>query len=100
MNQFERMAIFTVIENVEAQLRGLKSLIATAANMENPSEHKVTKTGDLRPKVSLDEKEDEDLEKALEYQRVEHAKQLSKEAEKHYQAEFNTVLSAMDTVNG
>lgn len=40
MNQFERLAIFTVLEGIEGQLRGLKTLLA--AGNSQPGQHVTT----------------------------------------------------------
>ncbi len=40
MNNFERVAIFTLIEGIEGQLRGLKTLLAAGGNQD--AAHKTT----------------------------------------------------------
>lgn len=42
MNQFERVAIYTTIESIETQLRGLKTLIAASSGVEDQQKKHVT----------------------------------------------------------
>lgn len=64
MNQFERVAIYTTIESIEAQLRGLKTLIAASSGVaEQGKTHKVTQT--MGDDGTLSEDEEQLLEKQL-----------------------------------
>lgn len=64
MNSFERVAIFTVIDNIESQIRGLKTLIA-ASNAGAMPDHKVTMVQQDPTSNELSEQEDDMLEKQL-----------------------------------
>ncbi len=103
MNHFERMAIFTLIENVESQLKGLKTLLAASANGIGaaPAEHKVTRTHQAIDSEELSEEDEDKLQETLELARTEAMARATKQAEAHFQAEWQTVSKKPDeTLNG
>lgn len=67
MNQFERVAIFTAIEGIEAQLRGVKALIAAAsgAPQGKAETHKTTSTLSDFESHELSDEEDQKLQAQL-----------------------------------
>ena len=67
MTPFERIAIFTMIEGIEGQLRGLKGLLASTANQASATTHKVTDT--LGSTGELTDDEEAKLAAALEADR-------------------------------
>lgn len=97
VNHFERVAIFTVVESIENQLKGLKTLIAASANSSSPEQnqqHRVTSTIPADSQELPDEDEDR-LAKILEEDRAE----LVKKAEAAFQKEFKSITSAMDKLD-
>lgn len=100
MNHFERMAIFTVVENVENQLKGLKALIAASSNSQPQSGvHKTTSTIPDDSQELSDEDEDR-LQKELELARKSEIERMRKEAEGHFQSEWSLTTQAMSSLDG
>lgn len=98
MNQFERTAIFTMIENIESQLRGLKTLIATAANV-NVAPGKSTKVETLNIDTEeLSDTEEKELTDIIEQARRAQTTLLAKRAEEHFQREFEHVADRVSKV--
>lgn len=90
MTVFERTAVFTVINNIEQQLQGLKTLLAAAG--QNGTERHVAprKSAETDPSsVYTTDKEDEAMSGLMnsEFARLE-AERLEKEAEAFVQARF------------
>lgn len=99
MNHFERVAIFTLIENMENQLKGLKTLIAASANQASTPQHKVTTTLDTDSNELSDSDEDM-LAKTLEAARKTQVERMSKAAETHFQAEWDLTAQGMSALDG
>jgi len=92
------MAIFSVLENMEGQLRGLKALIGMSNHATDPAvTHKVTKTNQVDPSSHLASEEDEAaLDKMMEEQRIETERLSSQAAEMHKQI----YAEVIDETNG
>lgn len=99
MNHFERVAIFTTIENIENQLRGLKTLIAASAAPDAKSTHKVTPTLDTDSHELSDDDEDR-LAKELEAARETEIQRMRKAAEATFQGEWAKTSDGMSKMNG
>ncbi len=101
MNHFERVAIFTLVENIENQLKGLKTLIAASANIAAPSggSHKVTQTIDHESHELSDDDEDR-LQAELEKARTVEIERMRKSAETHFQNEWDQGVKAMSDLDG
>lgn len=99
MNHFERVAIFTTIENIENQLRGLKTLIAASAAPHAPVTHKTTPTMD-HDSHELSEDDEEKLQKELEHARTVEIERMRKAAEATFQGEWAQTSDAMSKMNG
>lgn len=82
MNQIERIAVMTIIDNIEHQLRGLKTLLAASANQEHRSVSIPTMVSQDSPYASPDE--EKILEKELEGLRQREVERLQKQAESLY----------------
>lgn len=97
MNHFERTAIFTLVENIEGQLRGLKTLIAASGNSgpdPKAQAHKVTATIDQdSPELSQDE--EDRLTAELQLVRDSEIARMRKTAEGHFQKEWAATDAAM-----
>ncbi len=98
MNHFERMAIFTAIENLEAQLKGLKTLIA-ASNSPAEKSHKTTPILETDSLELSDEDEDK-LQKELEASRLAQIEKMRKAAEAHFQDEWSLTANTMASLDG
>ncbi len=110
MTPFERIAIFTLVENMENQLRGLKTLIAASANadVKTPA-HKTTSTLDAHDSYELSDEEEAELEAQLETARKIEIEKMRTKAEGAFQGLWddemevqkahnrNTNLSDLDT---
>lgn len=94
MNHFERVAIFTVIENMESQLKGLKTLIAAASSPTSTATHKTTSTMEHESQ-ELTEEEELRLEEALKAAQDKEIKRMSNSAEVHFQKEWDLQTRAM-----
>ncbi len=95
MNHFERVAIFTLVENIESQLRGLKTLLAASSNQGSPArEHKVTQTTDI-DSHELSDDEEAILQKTLEEARQAEIDRMRKAAENHFQKEWSLAAEGM-----
>jgi hypothetical protein len=57
MNHFERTAVFTMIETIEAQLRGLKTLIAASSNATAPAAKSTSTIGEVDSHMMTDDEE-------------------------------------------
>ena len=100
MNHFERVAIFTVIENLENQLRGLKTLIAASANgASDPTQHKVTATLEA-DSPELSEEDEDRLQRELELTRQREIERMRKTAETHFQKEWDLGVQGMASLDG
>lgn len=100
MNHFERVAIFTVVENMENQLRGLKTLIAAASSASSTSQpHKTTPTLDVDSQELSDEDEDK-LQEQIEKGRKLEIERMSKSAEVHFQKEWDIAAQVMSSMDG
>jgi len=88
MDQFERIAVVTIIDNIEHQLRGLKTLLAASANKRGP--HQTVKI----PQSSVDSQhyasEDEEADLALRLE--EESLRLKQDAEAHFAKEWQDGL--------
>lgn len=92
VNHFERVAIFTVVENIENQLKGLKTLIAASANATTPAgSHKVTRM-DEPDSNELSDDEDEKLEAVLNKAREEEVARMAQTAQAYFRKELDTVI--------
>lgn len=99
MNHFERVAIFTLVENIEAQLKGLKTLIAASSSQGGPANHKVTQTLETDSHELSDEDEDK-LQKQIEIARKDEVDRMRKTAEAHFQSEWDLGVKAMSNLDG
>lgn len=100
MNHFERVAIFTVIENLENQLKGLKTLIAASANEAAASTpHRVTSTLETDPQ-ELSEEDEDKLFTELELTRQRNIEGMRKTAEAHFQKEWDLGVQGMANLDG
>ncbi len=100
MNHFERVAIFTLVENIEGQLKGLKTLIAASANSGAPeTTHKVTQTLETESQELSDDEEDK-LYKEMEIARTKALENMSKQGEKVFQNEWELAAQGMAKLNG
>jgi hypothetical protein len=101
MNHFERIAIFTVVENIESQLRGLKTLIAASSSAQgpSPSTHKTTPTLDT-DSHELSDEDEEKLHRELELARTTEIARMRKEAEGHFQKEWEKTAQVMSDLDG
>lgn len=99
MNHFERMAIFTMVENIENQLKGLKSLIAASSSVTTTAPHKVTSTLE-QDSPELSEEDEDRLQAELENARKAEVDRMSKSAETHFQNEWDTAAKAMASLDG
>lgn len=95
MNNFERVAIFTAIENIETQIKGVKTLIAASSNQQPVGKHTVT-SGVQQDTDELSDEEEELLEKTLKEAGEREVQRMQKQAEVHYQKEFDIVLKSLD----
>ena len=98
MNHFERVAIFTVVEGIEKQLAGLKTLIAASAGYQ-ASEHKTTSTIPTDTHELSDEDE-EKLAKEIDAVRTAEVERMRKSAETHFQKEWDVAAKAMTNLDG
>ncbi len=99
MNHFERVAIFTLVDNIENQLKGLKTLIAASANVTTPTEHKVTTTLET-DSHELSESDEDMLAQGLEIARKANIERMSKTAETHFQQEWDLTSQGMSALDG
>ncbi len=100
MNHFERVAIFTLVENIENQLKGLKTLIAASANQGTSSaSHKVTPTLEMDSHELSDDDEDR-VERAISEAREEEVQKMRKSAEATFQTEWDATAQGMAKLNG
>jgi hypothetical protein len=99
MNHFERVAIFTLVENIEAQLRGLKTLIAASANQTPAATHKTTPTLDTDSMELSDEDEDK-LQKQIESARKAELERMAQTAQAHFQQEWDLTARTMADLDG
>lgn len=78
MNPIERIAIFTMIENIEHQLKGLKTLLAAGNSLGNPAQHKTTKVPiDHSDSIYASDEDEAQMKKEIEAQ----TEKLRKDAE-------------------
>ncbi len=98
MNHFERVAVFTVIENMESQLKGLKTLIAAASSPTSPATHKTTQTLETDSQ-ELSEEEELRLEEALKAAQDKEVKRMRQSAETHFQKEWDLAAKTMTTLD-
>jgi hypothetical protein len=99
MTAFERAAIFTMIEMMESQLRGLKGLIAASANAEMPaaSTHKVTNT--MASEGELSDEDEDRLEREIKAGQAAEIAKLSARAQDTYLGELSRAVGGGD-LNG
>lgn len=81
MNTFERTAIYTMLETVEAQIRGLKSMIAASSGTEAAKPAKTTSTLGNFDDQSLSDDEEALLERQLRAAREKSVRGLADEAQ-------------------
>lgn len=94
MNNFERIAVFTIIDNIEGQLRGLKTLLAASANPGvGSSTHKVHGTPENHLEMSDDE--EKILQQELTEAREKETKRMAAEAEKHFGKQWQDLHAEM-----
>lgn len=95
MNHFERVAIFTLVENIENQLKGLKTLISASANTGAPQQtHKTTALLDPESH-ELSEEEEERLQAEL----AANIERMRKSAESAFQGEWETVSKKLSDLD-
>ncbi len=100
MNSFERVAFFTMIENIENQVRSLKTLLAASASQgAGEAKHRVTATLD-HESHELSEEDEAKLEKELEIARTGEVDRMRKSAEAHFQDEWDKQAKAMASLDG
>jgi hypothetical protein len=100
MNHFERIAIFTAIESIESQLRGVKTLLAASANNGEPAkEHKVTRTLDVDSEELSDDEEDR-LHKEIKFAQEQEIERMRKSAESSFQNVWDETAKGMTTPHG
>lgn len=87
MNQFERVAVFTLIENIEHQLRGLKTLLA-AGNNAAQVQQKPTREPPPYDGAYATAKEEHDLELQIEKMREAQMLELQKQAESEFSKQW------------
>lgn len=99
MNHFERVAIFTLVENIENQLRGLKTLIAASANTGAPAEHKVSLPQEDDSYILSDEL-DAKLTEKLNEGLKEQVKTMAENAQNTFRSEWDLGVKAMSNLDG
>ncbi len=99
MTNFERVAIFTLIENVENQLKGLKVLLAASAapgvGGGSTSSHKVHGQPQETNEMTVDE--ENALESALKAARERENKAMANAAEREFGDQWREVQAEMGT---
>jgi hypothetical protein len=90
LNHFERVAIFTAIDSIETQLRGLKTLIAAAAGIDQQA-HRTTRTIDPDSNELSDIEEDR-LEKEIQRARTEELERMSKHAAGFFEEQWSDIV--------
>lgn len=80
MNNFERVAIFTMIEGIESQLRGLKTLLATNSNQEASKSYKVEQHDPFAPQ-HMSEQDELALAKKLNDEREAQVKSMAEQGQ-------------------
>lgn len=103
MNHFERVAIFTAIEAIENQIRGVKTLLA-ASSTNQPADtkgaHRVTRTSqDPIDSDELSEEDEAKLDEVLEAAREAHVGKLKHEAEAVFQEEWDKTAKTLATLD-
>lgn len=100
MNHFERVAIFTLVENIESQLKGLKTLIAaSSSNAGAPETHKVTPTLAVDSDELTDDEEDK-LAKEIHEAQTTAVNKMVKNGEAVFQNEWALAAEGMAKLNG
>lgn len=100
MNHFERIAIFTAVENIETQLRGLKTMIAASADQGLPPQsHKVTQ-GMPVDSHELSEADEDRLHKTLEDARKQQIAKMASDAGTHFEDEWENLTQGMSKLDG
>ncbi len=102
MTNFERIAFFTIIENIEKQLQGVKTLLAATnpeSGLSGSGTHKVTRTMETDSPDLTDEQEDK-VEKAMLEARETELNRMRKSAETHYQKEWDKTVEIMAEMDG
>lgn len=103
MNQFERTAIFTAIDVIEAQIRGLKSLIA-AAGGNSKVVHPQNSSTPFVPvdefATELNDREEAELEKAIKSAQEAEIARMQGEAEQAFKKLYSEVQGASEKLNG
>lgn len=94
MNHFERVALFTQIENIETQLRGLKTLLAASSSEPGGNKHKVTPTIE-NDDMELSEQDEAELEKALKSAQEKEVARMRIAAEAHFQTEWDKTAKTL-----
>lgn len=93
MNNFEKTAIYTVIDTIEVQLRGLKNMVAAANGGQAKTQSTVTRTesGDFATELSDDE--EKRLEQTLKQAQDEEVGRMRAQAEKFAQEQIQQILA-------
>jgi hypothetical protein len=93
MNQFEKTAFISIIENMEAQLRSFKKMIASAGSGSSQESHKVTKVTQHSEDGRLSDDEDEMLDKHISMVRERELDRIANAARAHFEKNIKEVAA-------